>query len=1437
MSDTTSLQFTPPTLPSGGGSITGMRSEMGSAGPDGAATLNLPLPVSSGRGYAPSLSLNYHSRSGNGPFGIGWNISLPSVRLRTSKGVPAFDNTDDVIGPQGEVLIPALNDEGARDIRPASRLLGSELGTLFEVHAYRSRTEKDFSRLEHWVAKSDGTDFWVMYTPDGQVHLLGRHVNARIHHPQNPAQAAVWLLESSVSATGEQIFYQYRPEGVDGCSAGEMSSHPAATAQRYLTAVWYGNKKAALSLPALTAEPVAADWLFTLVFDYGEREAGEKTPPGWLAPGTGDRPCRPDAFSSREYGFELRTRRLCRQVLMYHDIKVLSGKPKEGEPFELVASLRLTYQENPSVSVLKTVQQVAWEPDGTMLPLPPLNLSWHSFSPPPEEGGWHIREDLGKFTPQHQYQLADLNGEGIAGLLYQDNGAWWYRAPVRDADGDADAVTWGTPAPLPTSPALRDGGLLADLNGDGYLEWVVTAPGVAGRYGRTPERKWQRFAPLSALPVEFSHARMLMADLSGAGRPELVLIGPKSLRLYSGNGDGWTEVKNVIQSAGVVLPVPGTDARVMVAFSDMAGSGQQHLVEVRACGVRYWPNAGHGLFDAPVTMSGFSLPEQTFSPQRLYLADVDGSGTTDLIYVESDRLRVWINQSGNHFAEPFQIKLPAGVRYDSSCSLQAADIQGAGVASLILTVPQPSPRHWVCHLTTLKPWLLSGLDNNMGAVHALHYRSSAQFWLDEKADAAAAGRKTPVCYLPFALHTLTRTEIIDEITQSRTVSTARYRHGVWDSREREFRGFGLVEVSDSDVPGGPADGGTASMPALARSWYATGCPVMDAQLKADYWRGDRDAYAPLSPQFTQGAAEHEKPCRADDETAFWLNRGLRGLLLRRELYGLDGTDLAAVPYTVTEYGAQVRLVDEKGACPVVWPSVTETRHSTYERISSDPQCSQQITLSSDAYGRPLRTVTISYPRRRPPEANPYPDTFPETLFHSSYDTQQQVLTLSVTQRSWHTLQEDNGIWFAGLADASRTDIFRHSDADIPATGLTAVELKKNPAIWLSAAERGHFAGQHQVWYMDDKARATTTRPAFPPRTAFSETAVLDDTQAAALSQDISPAQLEQAGYSRAGYLFRSDSEDAATLWTVRRGYTTYGTSEHFWLPVAQRDTLLTGEVSVIRDCCDCVITEVRDSAGLTTRAEYDWRFLVPVHVTDANDNVHACALDALGRVTSVRFTGTEGGRPAGYSDASFTPPKSADEALNKTNKSLPVSQCIVYVADSWQHDRLPPHVVTLTTDRYDGDEDQQIRQQVSFSDGSGRLLQVAIRHEPGPAWQRSDNGALTAGPDNSLLSAHTDFRWAVSGRTEYDNKGQPVRTYQPYFLDSWRYVSDDSARQDLHADTHSYDPVGREVQVMTAKGYRRRVQFTPWCVVSEDENDTLEDMVSMPTGGAHEERY
>ncbi len=1434
MQNSDSLNLEAPSLPKGGGALTGLGGQMGAAGPDGSATLSVPLPISAGRGYAPALGLNYSSQGGNGTFGMGWSAGTPSVRRRTRMGVPTYTPEDEFIAPDGEVLVPERNDSGEPIITSRNTLLSTPLNVTYNVTSYRSRVERDFSRLEYWQPADSrkASDFWVSYGPDGQVSLLGYEALACIGDPTVPSHTAAWLLNASVSATGEQIYYRYRADDEAHCSDGEKVAHPAATVQRYLTEVHYGNIIAGRAFPCLNgADALSAGWLFVLVFDYGERSTAQNDVPPFIA--SGEWRCRQDSFSGYEYGFELRTRRLCHQVLMFHRMATLAGEASGDDGPVLVSRLVLEYRESPFVSLLVAARQMAFEQgdDNSPVTLPPRTFGWQTFNEPESaQAGWQ-EVDMGCLNPQQPWQTVDLLGEGLAGLLYQDNGAWWYRSPVRNVDSDnVNAMLWDAARPLSGIPSLQGSATLADLNGDGRLQWVVSAGGVNGYYNQNAERPgaWLHFTPLSALPVEYAHPRAQLADLTGRGFADLVLIGPRSVRLYAGQGAGWARGQTVLQSGDVTLPVPGADATTLVAFSDLLGSGQQHLVQVRADGITCWPNKGQGRFGQPLVLPGFSQPAQSFNPDRVFLADIDGSGTADVIYAHAERLDIYRNQSGNGFASPFAVRLPEGVRYDRTCQIQVADVQGLGVASVLLSVPHPSPVHWILNLSDEKPWLLSETNNHMGAYQALHYRSSAQFWLDEKADAGQEGQPTPGCYLPFPLHTLWRTETLDEVTGNRLVSEVRYRHGAWDGREREFRGFGRVDVQDTDIDTASGDAGNSAPPTLTRTWYATGVSGVDDGFAAEYWTGDEAAYSVSPARFTQDYGENEDVCPpvTRQAQAFWLARALKGVPLRSEIYGLDGDEQSNVPYSVAQSRPQVRLVSASGTTPVVWPSVIEQYSYHYERVISDPQCAQHITLYSDEFGQPLRQVSVNYPRRAKPLISPYPASLPETLFANSYDDQQQVLRLRLSHNSWHHLTQLNaGEWLIGLPDASRSDVLMFGDDKVPAGGLCLEVLNQAGSV-IDDAHPRTLAGQQQAFWLDEDKQPSTRECAFPPRPAHTDTAELDESIVRVLSASLPrvdfPDALKNAGYLQADYLFSRAEEAGSKVWIVRSGVADYGDETQFWRPVAYRASVLTGRNSLIWDTHHCVVIQHQDAAGLTMSTEYDWRFLTPVQITDANANVHRVTLDALGRVTSRRFSGTENGIPTGYSDTALTHPPDADSALALTGP-LPVAQCYLYVPDSWMKvgvEKMPPHAVILTTDRYDNDPEQQIQQQVALSDGFGRVLQTAVRHEAGDAWQRTGEGHLSVGENSTPEVAPTDFRWAISGRTEYDNKGQPVRTYQPYFLNDWRYVSDDSARQDLWADTHQYDPVGRIILVTTAKGNLRRTMSTPWFTVQEDENDT-----------------
>lgn len=1463
-----SLKIEQPSLPAGGGTLNGMGESLAAAGPDGTASLSIPLPVSAGRGVAPALTLSYSSAAGNGAFALGWQCEPGFISRQTSQGVPRYDEEDKFLAPNGEVLVPMVNAQGQQQQRTADSLLGTRLSQPYLVTRWQPRIVTSPSRIEYWQPQQPGEEkpFWVLFAADGQVHLFGKHDHARVADPQDKSHVARWLMEETVTPTGEHIYYYWRGEDDVGCDERERLAHPVSTAQRYLAKVSYGNIKPGATFMALeNGVPSDHAWLFHLVFDYGERPSSLAVVPQYAV--TTGWQNRPDSFSRYDYGFEIRTRRLCHQVLMFHRLQTLEGKEVPDETPALVGRTVLEYDLNPRVSLLLSACNLAHENDGTPVMQPPLELDYQRFDAGINPS-WQEAPQPGKLNAFQPWQMVDLYGEGLPGLLYQDiAGAWWYQAPVRDSMAEnSDAVAYEAAQPLPAIPAQQESALLMDISGDGRLDWVITHSGVQGYHSMQPDKHWTSFIPLASIPLEYFHPQALLADITGAGLPDLAMIGPSSVRFWTNNRKGWRGGQTAVSEKGSPLPIPGRDARVLVGFSDINASGRSHLIRIAADDVSYWPNLGHGQFGQPISIPGFTVASDAFNPDRLYLADIDGSGTTDLIYAHSDHLALYINESGNRFADPLRLPMPGGVRFDDNCRLQIADINGQGTGSLLLTVPHMTVKHWRMDLTADKPWLLNEINNNMGASTRLHYRSSAQFWLDEKSQAVAEGR-TVASYLPFPVHLLWRTLLLDEITGNRLSSKTEYAHGVWDGREREYRGFARVIQTDLDEL---ADGsrGTdlpATAPVRSVSWFATGLPAVDNLLPDEFWGGDDRAFPYLAPRFTryEGQTEGDVVITPDAEQAYWLNRALKGTLLRRELYGADETEMASIPYAVSESRPQIRLIpgltDENPAAMV---STAESREWQYERVISDPRCNQTLVLKNDEFGFPLEVLSVAYPRRQQPAASPYPETLPETLFSSSYDEQQNVLRLELTRTSCYHLENEHHL-LSGLLNSQRIDVSTLASESLPAQGLS-LEWASGAGKHLLPGGEKDYCGHQSIHYVMSEGA-----PTFPPRIAYSEKAAFDEESLKAFRDILQGNKLadvlKEAGWIQVTVPFQQNPD--FLVWASQQEFTDFAGAEGFYRPLAHRHTLLTGKRRFDWDRHYCAVIREQGSSLLEISASYDYRFLTPFRITDENDNIAHITMDASGRLTSIRFWGDEGRRLSGYTapeEASgfFRVPTTVDEALGM-RAGIPVAGCIVYSSLSWmpqitggiaelllsqsadnrigrlalkrwlkRHPEkilttnapLPPHTLTIKTDRYDSDPQQQLSQHLDFIDGFNRLLQTSVRHEAGEAWLLN-NGALVTGNAGQPQSEYTDFRWAVSGRNEYDAKGRLLRTYQPYFLNSWRYVHDDSARQDLYSDVLIYDPLDRNVAVITAAGWLRRTLITPWFVVNEDENDTSEEIL------------
>ena len=116
----------------------------------------------------------------------------------------------------------------------------------------------------------------------------------------------------------------------------------------------------------------------------------------------------------------------------------------------------------------------------------------------------------------------------------------------------------------------------------------------------------------------------------------------------------------------------------------------------------------------------------------------------------------------------------------------------------------------------------------------------------------------------------------------------------------------------------------------------------------------------------------------------------------------------------------------------------------------------------------------------------------------------------------------------------------------------------------------------------------------------------------------------------------------------------------------------------------------------------------------------------------------------------------------------------------------------------------KVQVSLSYSDGFGREIQKKIQAEPGPV--------VDGGP---VVSP----RWVGSGWTIFNNKGKPVKQYEPFFDDTPRIPSSISSVG--VSSTLFYDPIERVVATLHPNHTWEKVVFDPWRQETWDVNDTV----------------
>ncbi|MDP9021636.1 MAG: toxin [Actinomycetota bacterium] len=1539
-------------VPKGGGAIRGIGEKFATNPVTGTGAVSVPVPMSPARSnLAPELSLAYDSGSGNGPFGFGWSLSLPTISRKTQKGLPRYDDageSDVFVLAGAEDLVPMLDDEGARvvttDRRPG-----------FRIERYRPRVETSVSRIERWTELATAEVHWRTHTTENVLSIYGRDDRSRIVDSDGDQSDRIfsWLICETRDDMGNAIVFEYVPDDARNVDESRPSEQRRTRGtNRYLRRVRYGNTVSHLVDPDL----VATDWLFDVVLDYGEAHvedlplnpavAADEQHRRVLA---GDVPAadwalRPDPFSSYRAGFEVRTQRRCHRILVFHRFPELHDAPY------LVRSLDIDYADLQMAgaevgidqerahqgstrlgSFLRRIVQSGYILDADAAPVvvdghrrdtylhhtrPALEFSYTKAAV--ANVVQYLDEDsvtgVPAGTAPQEVTWVDLDGVGLSGPLFRDQGAWRYKPNLGGGRLGPQQV-------LPAQPLLfagRGAGRLVDLDGDGSLDVATYGGPTPGFHERTAEGSWGRFRNFAELPtIDIDDPNARLVDLTGDGLADVLVTDQDELVWLESKGDmgfGAPRRTTVPWDEDDGPRVVFADGQNAIHLADMSGDGLVDLVRVRDGEICYWPNIGHGRFAAKVRMDGVPrvAPPDHFDPGRIRLADVDGSGATDLIYTGADGVSVAFNLSGNGWSALRE--LPGVVGVSDAAHVELTDLLGNGTACLVWSDPLPASRErpvrYVDLMGGVKPHLLATITNNLGAETRISYAASTRFSLADQ----AAGRPWRT-RIPFPVHVVDRVVTIDHVGRNRFVTEYAYHHGHYDGEEREFRGFGMVERLDTARHGDegedwPEVGNLAAEshvpPALVRSWFHTGAPIgID---RREYFR---------APGLDDAAVEDllltdiELPVNLSGAERRGALHALRGSLLRRETYALDGTDRASIPYLVTEHTFAVRLLQERGPKQhaVFRAHQRETLERHYERAlvptvagqlvdagaavgnravdwRLDARVTHTLDLDVDEFGTVLLSVSASYGRELADPSLPAATRADQA--RNLVTMAERRVTNGIDDDAYRTpTVHDERTWqLTGYPRSGPAGRFVPSDLAVvdPAdpnrlAALTDEDLSYE--VRPTVGRQRRLVSRARTRYRREDLTGPLPLGEMGPRAirfASYELALTAGLVASVFDGRVDGALL---GAGAAGYVHVDDGGGPDADWWIPSGRQFYTadsaatpleeltTAEHhffrarrfrdpFHRPAVPTDTVVT------YDDHDLLLLESRDPVGNRTTAgtrrndadqtleaaRFDYRVLQPAVVMEPNRNRTELAFDAFGQVaaTAVRGTPEQGEAVGDHLDpACVAEPTRAqlDALLAAPSGALGVQllgpATTRIVTDPSAHHRAadgstPVWAVTLARETHTSDPAPPggLRVQVSigFSDGQGREIQRKERAEPGPGPVRGADGDIVLGPERRPLPTPVDVepRWIGTGWTVLDNKGDPVRRFEPFFTDRHGFERD--VRVGV-STILGYDPIGRKVLTIHPDHTWEKVDLGPWSQQTWDAGDTVAvaDPVADPTVG------
>ncbi|HEY9257966.1 SpvB/TcaC N-terminal domain-containing protein [Chitinophaga sp.] len=1398
--------------PGGGGTIKGSGDSFKADAFSGSGSYAVPVPVTPARGFEPELQLVYNSGAGNGAYGLGFSLSLSKIAVNTGRHIPRYDDTDEYQLDGAALTVSTITTQVVNDIS-------------YTVTTYLTNPNINFSLIQKWEDPSTRLSFWKTITTANVTSIYGNSDLSRVANPDDSTQIFEWLIDNSYDAKGNKIVYTYLEENNENVPLGIFEINRNYKAGRYIDTISYGNYW------AKNVESFA----FNVVFNYGVGDNNQ-----WA--------CRPDPFSYYNAGFEIRVFRLCEKIQMVHHF------PDElGDPL-MVKELYLEYENIQSYtpikfqapSLLKSIVLNGYQKDvSDPQSVPPLEFGFSSFQPPVAPLFKELEMDLNTipgYLNTAGFLPVDLNREGLPGFLYSTDNSSFYMEPLGDGKYQAPMVN----DPFPINKNIQNGAaVLTDINGDGYLDLLVHTANEMGYFPRKGQDGWNNYTPFVSYPNNYSSPYMELVDLDANGKTDMLLADLNSLQVFTSLGtEGYTGPSFISNDNDFPLAKQGYKQE-MVTFADMFGDGLSHRVKISSGSVECWPCLGYGRFGKKVMIGNAPLFGDNFDTSRLFLADTDGSGTTDFVYVHPDKVELFLNQSGNTFSDPVTIHLPE--LFDTLDSISFADILGNGTTCLVFTKISPTPRQYYYNFsgeillpdgtqqTSLKPYLLNVINNNIGVTQIINYCSSVKFYLEDKKNG-----QPWITRLPFPVQVVEKITIYEAFSQSKYTTRYSYHNGYYDGYNRQFKGFGLIESWDTESyeafqdtyqnPDYPVTSLNEELyvpPVYTKSWYMNGCNGNDYTLLMQdyataYFNGDTQAY--LFPLNTLPDL-----ASSDDRTIADAYLALAGKIIRKEIYGDDNTDISINPYQVEQSCYEVTLL--QAATPhnpaVFRTDLREKITYNYERNTADPRVSQEFIFETDpASGLPELSCTMYLPRRA-----------------GVQQTCAEQLTLKgvITSSSYFDSADSNdyrlrGIPYANMQYELLNANFSGNYYTYDGANTVVTAAMKQIVAYMATPPTGvcarQFSGLNAYFWSLDQEQVLPLGQVSPRALLhhIATTAFTNDNITSIFGDRLAAETISELG----GYIYNQDTSYWENHGLIQSYYKT--TESYYMAAGTQSSASQLGAMNTVvydnYNLQPVITTTFLSEDPLITNvitATVDYQSMQIKQLEDSNGNVTQCLFDALGQVTVSSAFGWQGSNLTGgmvlfdYKNLKTeyvvrtTAPGGGDITFSEVIKDQSyflqgASSYFYYNLAGIQTSNQPISAINLVRENYYHQggitvTDTPNQAVVTYNDGLLRQIETRTKATDVP---------------------ETADKWLSSGRKVYNNKGKECESYISFFATIPDYQTQDEITSLYKVPpptlTH-YDPLERVIRVDTPKGFFTKTAFNAWQQSAFDEDDTVKSSV------------